>query len=1354
MATYGRVNEFDEAAEDWDSYVERLDQYFEANDVDDAGKKRSILLSVCGAKTYNLVRSLTAPAKPAEKSYDALTALLKKHYNPRPSMIVQRFKFNSRVKQTGESVADFVAELRRLSEHCQYGAVLDDMLRDRLVCGVNDSRIQRRLLGEEDGLTFKRAMDIATGMELAEKNVADLQQGATQSVADSFKQGATLPTVHKLQSGRQQWARGQSSGQTRNTTAQGANQSECFRCGGYHDATTCRWKGATCHRCKKKGHLARRCQGRASNNGGSTPDAQSNAHFLSGEESENTSSVPEAYQPVYGLYTVKDRDPKTKPIMVELLINNRKCELELDTGAAVTVINEETHKNLCSRSSTLEPSSCSLRTYTGERVKVLGKVTVPVQYGAQEYKLTTLVVEGARPNLLGRDWLAHIRLDWKALFRVEAVSDSKAPPEQPARLQKLREKYSDVFEEGLGTMKSMKAKIQVDHEAQPRFFKARPVPYALKPKIEAELDRLQAAGAIEPVRFSEWAAPIVPVVKSDKSIRICGDYKLTVNQASKLDQYPIPKTEDLLATLGGGEKFTKLDMSQAYQQLELDDDSKQYVTINTHKGLFRYNRLPFGVSSAPGIFQRTMDNLLQGIPYVITRVDDILVSGRDDEAHLDNLQEVLARLQGEGLRLKLPKCTFMAPEVTYCGQRVDKEGVRPVQEKVEAISKAPAPTSASQLKSYLGMLNFYHRYLPDLATMLAPLHELLRKEVKWYWGDAQESAFNESKQLLQSAEVLVHYTADRELVLACDASPYGVGAVLSHVMDDGSERPIAFASRTLNTAEQGYAQVDKEGLAVVFGVKKFHQYLYGQRFVVYTDHKPLVGLFSENKHVPLLAAARVQRWALILAGYEYTIVYREGKANANADAMSRLPLPEAPEQVPIPGETILLLEHMDSTLVTSEDIKQWTRGDPVMSQALRSTLHGWPEQCPSEELRPYWSRRSELSVQDGCLLWGSRVAVPPQGRENIMTELHETHPGIVRMKALARSYVWWPGIDKDLENKVHVCQECQVHQKAPVGVPMHPWEYPKRPWVRLHIDYAGPFLGKMFLIVVDAHTKWMEAFPVNSATTAATVDKLRMAFATHGLPEVVVSDNGSCFTSQEFETFMSRNGIQHLTSAPYHPASNGLAERAVQTFKQGMRKMPEGSVETKVSRFLFKYRITPHSITGRSPAEMLMNRKPRSTLDLVYPDLEGKVRKQQTLQKAAHDQHTKPRSVTQGDPVFVSNFGQGPKWLPGRSLQASETVVDVALSDGRQVRRHADHVRRRVGEELAPLQAPAGPVELPREQIMTTPQREPVATGSPSSHVPGSAQSAGSTPPTRTPSPRYPARARNPPDHYGDYVHH
>ena len=432
----------------------------------------------------------------------------------------------------------------------------------------------------------------------------------------------------------------------------------------------------------------------------------------------------------------------------------------------------------------------------------------------------------------------------------------------------------------------------------------------------------------------------------------------------------------------------------------------------------------------------------------------------------------------------------------------------------------------------------------------------------------------------QSAELLVYFQPDLELILASDASDYGVGAVLFHRIADGTEHPIGYVSRSLNSADRGYSTIEKEALAIIFGVKKFNQFLYGRKFTIQTDHKPLEGLFNEQKGVPQQAAPRVQRWALTLAAYEYKIAYKAGETNANADALSRPPLSEIPEYVPMPGETVLLLEQLDHTPVNSRHIREWTRRDPVLSRVYHFTLNGWPNYTPEAELHPYLSRKAELTIEDGCVLWGNRVIVPPQGRPQVIAELHEAHPGISRMKALAHGYVWWPSMDKELENAVKSCSQCQLHQKAPQEAPLHPWEWPGQPWSRLHIDYAGPYKGHMYLMVMDAYSKWMDVHIMKSTTSAATIEKLREIFATHGLPENIVSDNGPNFTSAEFEDFLAKNGIKHTKVSPHQPASNGQAERAVRVFKEGMEKMEGGNMQTKLSGFLLKYRTTPHSTTG------------------------------------------------------------------------------------------------------------------------------------------------------------------------------
>ena len=308
--------------------------------------------------------------------------------------------------------------------------------------------------------------------------------------------------------------------------------------------------------------------------------------------------------------------------------------------------------------------------------------------------------------------------------------------------------------------------------------------------------------------YAKWAAPIVPVVKWDGTICICGVYKLTVNRAAKVDSYPLPHVEDLFASRAGGETFSKLDLAHAYLQLLLDDNSKPLLTINTSKGLFQYRRLPFGVASALAIFQRTIKSILKGLLHTSVYLDDILVTGDSETEHLHNLEEVLKCLSKAGIRLRRQKCAFMLTEVEYLRHKLSAEGLRSTESKVRAITDAPAPQNVTQLRSFVGLLSYYSKFLPNLSTQLAPLYHLLQKHAKWSWNAAQEKAFQDAKNFLGSSRLLVHYDPSKKLVLSCDASPYGMGAVLSHMLEDGSEHPIAFASRSLSTAECNYAQLE------------------------------------------------------------------------------------------------------------------------------------------------------------------------------------------------------------------------------------------------------------------------------------------------------------------------------------------------------------------------------------------------------------------------------------------------------------------------------------------------------------------------------------------------------------------
>ena len=615
MATsFGKLDEFDPGSgEDWTQYVERMEYYFLANEITSSDKKRALLISAMGAKSYKLLRNLITPAAPSDKSFKELVEALTKHFCPPPSEIVQRFKFNTRVRKPGESVANYIAELQALSQYCNFGGTLELMLRDRIVCGINDVQTQKRLLVEKD-LTFAKAKEIALGLESAVQGARDIQLPSSGTVNNVVEKKTTGYT-------------------------------KCFRCGRTnHSAPQCRYKDAVCKKCNKTGHLAKVCQNKKTN---STPSLPTKKHLPTNVVSEQ-SSPSEKHE--YALFTIQDTKEVTDkpgPLYVSVSLNGKQVSMEIDTGSAVSIMSESKFKGISSEP--LQESLVNLCTYSGEKISVQGEAMCNVEYEGKQYSLPIVVISGNGPTLLGRSWLQHISLNWKKLFQPVLKVDDQ--------LTQLLESFSDVFKDELGTLQGDKVSIHIDSTVPPKFCKARSLPYAMREKVEKELQNLETQGIITPVKFSKWAAPIVPVLKHDKqTVRICGDYKLTANRASRMEHYPLPKVEDLFSTLAGGTLFTKLDMSQAYLQLLVDDQAKELLTVNTHKGLFAYNRLPFGVSSAPGIFQRTMESLLKGIPNVLVYLDDILITGPTQEQHMKNLIAFLSSFRQAGLRLKKQKC--------------------------------------------------------------------------------------------------------------------------------------------------------------------------------------------------------------------------------------------------------------------------------------------------------------------------------------------------------------------------------------------------------------------------------------------------------------------------------------------------------------------------------------------------------------------------------------------------------------------------------------------------------------------------------------------------------------------------
>jgi hypothetical protein len=520
MNSLGVIGAFEEGAESWQLYQERLEQFFIVNKVTDASEKRAILLSACGRKTFHLVSGLLAPKKTSETTAFAdICAKLKAHYDPQVSEIVQRFKFYKRVRRHGESVVEFLADLRDLASGCNFDDKLDSMLRDGLVMGINDEGVQRKLLAEEN-LTLPRAVSIAQAQESAMKG------------SELMARAEVVDHVHD------------SAGDVRKESK---NSRKCYRClSTRHLAAKCPFIDKRCFNCSLVGHAAAACKSQES---GQKQKQRQGTHQVQEEEEEVG---------VYSLHQVEGQQQREPPITMRVEIDGKAVVMEIDTGAYRSLISAETFASVLGSQPPLKPARIRLQTYSGEQIPVEGKIEVCVRVpGGEVEQLELLVVGGDGSSLLGRNWLKRLSPN---LWTVGQVKEDAG---QSSRLRHLLSEYSDVFDEGLGTYTGPPVSLKLKAEAKPRFLKARNVPFALKEKVESQLQREIEQGILVPVEYSKFASPIVPVLKADGSVRICADFKQTLNPNIETDSYPLPRIEELFSKLTGGQRFSKLDLSQA-----------------------------------------------------------------------------------------------------------------------------------------------------------------------------------------------------------------------------------------------------------------------------------------------------------------------------------------------------------------------------------------------------------------------------------------------------------------------------------------------------------------------------------------------------------------------------------------------------------------------------------------------------------------------------------------------------------------------------------------------------------------------------------------------------------------------
>ncbi|XP_062511277.1 uncharacterized protein K02A2.6-like [Corticium candelabrum] len=469
-------------------------------------------------------------------------------------MIAERFKFQQRTQRADESVTEYMAQLRRMTEHCKFGDQLDDTLRDRFVAGIRSVAIQRKLLSQ-DNPSLADALATAQGMEAAENQSGQLRQATGLPNASSEGTSRDVHALMKKSNGAKQ------------------GMKACYRCGDKnYRVDKCFHKTKVCNKCNCMGHIAKAWRSSMAKKSEGQSKEKS-THYVD-DHLEEASGDGETSDESCMIYAITKKGDGS--CVTSLTVNGTDVSFEIDTGSAVTIVSRRVWARDLGKMS-LSKSKVQLTTITGESVKVMGECVIRVQHNHQDLSLPLLAMDNNGPLLLGRNWLSCVKIDWPHVNRVASVD----------QLQQLLTKYEDLFKPGIGSLKGYSASLAVDPKAPPRFHTARGIPYALKESIDEALERMKRLGIIEHVGTTEWASPIVPVPKADGRVRICGDFQVTINPVLEVEQYPLPRPEDLFATLSGGQQFSKLDLECAYVQVELDEKFRSSVTINTHKGLFR-----------------------------------------------------------------------------------------------------------------------------------------------------------------------------------------------------------------------------------------------------------------------------------------------------------------------------------------------------------------------------------------------------------------------------------------------------------------------------------------------------------------------------------------------------------------------------------------------------------------------------------------------------------------------------------------------------------------------------------------------------------------------------------------------
>jgi len=944
----------------------------------------------------------------------------------------------------------------------------------------------------------------------------------------------------------------------------------------------------------------------------------------------------------------------------------------------------------------------------------------------------------------------------------QAVRNTEAEPITKAQLHHILSTYQDAIsahEFDLGQSPLLKHSIALRHH-EPIYSKQYPLPAQYIDKIKESIKEWSKLGVIEPAH-SKYNSPLFLVPKKDKGgMRICQDYR-QINAASLPDKYSIRTVNDCIAEIGAHNAtcFAAIDLRHSFYQMELEEESRP-LSAFTIPGLgqFQWKVGAMGLAGCPASFSRLMDTAMRGLPNVITYVDDLLIYATSPEQLLQVLQSVMVRLKEHKLKINLPKCKFLANELQYLGHTLTPKGIRPSKDKVQDLIMAPAPTTLTQVRSFLGLANFFREYVPNFAHIAQPLNALTKKDAQWKKGPIPQEAEQARLKLLDAITkrpTLAYPSASGRFHLYIDGStglrgkPGGLGAHLCQEQN-GKLRSVAFASRQLVQHENNYTAFMIEVQAAWFAIHTFQHHLKGRHFILHTDHKPMV------PHTTMQTRT-LNRLHQLLLEFDFEVHHVSGEANAVADFLSRNPPTQVAAISHPPINDIAAAQQADPFI--QEAIKA-AKQLPHTPQAMGPLVNWLPNLQVHQDILYVSLKGRKGFMEQSSLL---RIVAPDSMKAQLIAKAHNhpqgTHLGVSRTMEAIRQHMWWPNMTDDIQAFIQRCQACQTTQPRRPEMPPGYFPPPPGPNHRVHADLFGPVKDaagdKSFILVItDAFSRLVSLESIPSKSAEDTAHALLQGWCyIYGIPKVFVTDQGKEFCNEVQERLWQQLEVNHRTTTPYHPQCNGQAENFNKTMAHMLRtamqqnQMPTTTVRSWLKQIAFAYNTSCHTVTQQEPfittfgyparqptwppehAHLL--EPPASTGQQVLQQRhDARAAANQNTQHDRDVRHTQlplPQAFTNGQPVWVwRNVSTDPnkkldtKWIPGIIQEAiSNTTYKVKKegSRGRPMVVNQSHLRARWDSTNNPTQEPDEPqlplatqgplppqAQLPQQALMSQPK--------------------------------------------------